>query len=340
MNSNYPGGATKTGYGYGGAAGRPNMGRNMMMAAGGGMLLGMGGMYMFSRMNSYNRCKYGSTWSGSCKECYERYSREDCGMDIDENVNRDDLMNTGFWPDDFTGPLTVLVTAIRGVDLLASRICPPTGWTANSSGRRLEASVETSPASWTPPNGQDIFLTLTQMAELADKLGKDKEEEETVSGWQMFTSILSLLACCFCCAAFPAYLIMKSQRRNRELEMQQNGYGGGGPYGGMQMGGAQYGGGGGQFAGGYGGQPPQMGYGGQPPQMGYGGQQPQMGYGGQQYMGQCQQGPVVAGQVMGQPQGVVMGTVVQQGGQPIAQPMNAQFVPQAAAQGFVPGQRA
>lgn len=161
MNSNFPGGYKQTGYGYSGKnAYTPSMGKAVMLGAAAGVTTGIAASYLYSRWNSWDRCRYGTTWTGSCKDCYNSYTRSQCMQaPPPEDANRDDLMNTGFWPDDFTGPLKVIVTAVQGLDYAAARICPPTGWDPNAT---------LSTVQWTVPNSQDIFLTLTAMAELAD----------------------------------------------------------------------------------------------------------------------------------------------------------------------------
>lgn len=303
MNNNYPGGYSQRPYGYSGqGAYRPSggmgMGTKMAMMGGGGLLLGMGGMYMFSRWNSYDRCTSDS-WQGSCQDCHRSGQSRCAPSELRENANRDDLMKTGFWPDDWTGPLTVKITSILGADFAASLICPPP---VGSEGWNISA-------------GQDIFLTLTKVAELGDELARDTEK----SDGSMLESLVGLLfLCCICggiamCVGF----FMKSMRGQQQQQYDQGqGYDQyGNPAYGQPQGYDQYGN---PMQ-----QQPQYG---QPqygqPQYGqpqYG--QPQYGqqyaapYGQPQYAQPYQGGPQYGGQppvMMGQPVGggIPMGTVV------------------------------
>eukprot|EP00747_Dinoflagellata_sp_TGD_P169837 gnl/TRDRNA2_/TRDRNA2_199843_c0_seq1.p1 gnl/TRDRNA2_/TRDRNA2_199843_c0~~gnl/TRDRNA2_/TRDRNA2_199843_c0_seq1.p1 ORF type:complete len:524 (-),score=79.20 gnl/TRDRNA2_/TRDRNA2_199843_c0_seq1:149-1720(-) len=186
MQQSYPGGYQTNSYGYtGGNAYQSNSGGKMLMAGAAGVAVGAGAMYMMSRYNSYGYghgygygqgdCMYGSTWTGRCRDCYERYPQHMCQqqMALPENANRDDIMTDGFIPLDFVSPLILQVTAVQGEDFAPDRICPPAGWNPET-GRGDDGAV------WIPPENQDIFLTLTHLegGQLAEALVKDTQNQE------------------------------------------------------------------------------------------------------------------------------------------------------------------
>lgn len=297
LNNNYPGGYGKTGYGYAGqSAYRPSsgmgMGSRMAMAGVGGLALGFGAAYMFSRWNSYGRCRsHDDSYHGSCDQCYSRYNNR-CSPDrLDRNANRDDLMQMGFWPDDWISPLTVTITAVTGTDFAQSLICPPA-------------------IGWNESEGQDIFMTLTKVAGLADKLARDSVYERPERESSVLSSLLGLILFCCCCGALAGiaakFFIMRKPQHPGMYEDQ---------YGNPQYGAPppQYGQ---QYAQDPYGAPPQFTmqqqYG-QSPQYGmqpqFGGMPPQ--YGGQPgHDAAWRQGGIVMGNPVGQPPPVVMGTVV------------------------------
>merc|ERR1719421_2776178 len=106
-------------------------------AAVGGAALGIGSYYAYQRYKSWDRSR-SQTWCSyrgayyDCQSCRERYGwsqcREDnscfepgrgggCGYTLPNDVNRDDLMTTGFLPKTFTPPLLVTVKKIEGYGL-------------------------------------------------------------------------------------------------------------------------------------------------------------------------------------------------------------------------------
>jgi len=185
MKYYYPGGYSKTGYGYSGvnsysptAAGST---ANVMMAVAGGAALGVGASYLYSRWNSYDSCTSGASWTGSCQGCYAKYSPSSCQFGPPRvNAHRDDLMGTGFWPDDWAGPLTVLISRVEGEDFSKELLCRHP--VANASKLHL-----TRPAV----RGADLFFTLTQV----DELGPGMDQATTFQ----FGGLVPLVLVCFCC---------------------------------------------------------------------------------------------------------------------------------------------
>eukprot|EP00429_Kryptoperidinium_foliaceum_P017007 CAMPEP_0176042016 /NCGR_PEP_ID=MMETSP0120_2-20121206/20847_1 /TAXON_ID=160619 /ORGANISM="Kryptoperidinium foliaceum, Strain CCMP 1326" /LENGTH=518 /DNA_ID=CAMNT_0017375427 /DNA_START=74 /DNA_END=1630 /DNA_ORIENTATION=+ len=210
LNSNYAGGYKPTGYGYSGAnayqrptpSGGSMMGK-LALAAGAGVVVGLGASYLYSRWDSYPSCTSDSddNWSGSCSSCRSRFGRTKCQPETPTRASRDDLMDTGFWPDDYTSPLLVEITGISGADFSPSAICPPV-------------------QDWNETLNSDLFLTLTQISELGDKL---EEDSETGLG-SIIGSIFGSLMFCFCCVGLPAFIcyrIFKRGSRDNEMHTQQ-----------------------------------------------------------------------------------------------------------------------
>jgi len=180
----------------------------------GGVAVGAGAMYLLSSSSSYSRyslygrgndrCSQSSGWSGSCRDCYQRYGYGDQCVQEGPlgSANRDDLMDTGFWPADWKSPLTVTVFSVGGVDFERSQICPPAGWT-NFNGSEVL------------PVSSDLFLTMTEMAELGDEL-QDESAGSTVGA--VLGSLVSICCCCCCLVAIFAICFKKAQRAsNRKV---------------------------------------------------------------------------------------------------------------------------
>jgi len=217
LTSNYGGRTPQTtSYGYSGQSAytSPTSGRsNMAMYAGaglvGGVAVGAGAMYLMSSSSygSYSRygrgndrCSHSSGWSGSCSACFQRYKNEECIQDGPRgSANRDDLMNTGFWPADWKSPLTVTIFSVSGVDFERSRICPPAGWTEHDGSEVL-------------PAGSDIFLTMTEMAELGDALEADGSAGAAAA---VAGSLISICCCCCCLCAIVAICFKLAQSTQR-----------------------------------------------------------------------------------------------------------------------------
>jgi len=152
-------------YGYSGAnaynpqpGGTSNVSK-IAIAAVGGAVVGTGAYYMDIGYSHRSRCEYGS-YMGSCKSCYERYSREQCQQQPPQvPAARDDLMIFGFVPADYKSPITVTLSDLLGKDypsIQPSPICPPKNWDGSES-------------TWSYASGAtEIYMTLTTVDELAD----------------------------------------------------------------------------------------------------------------------------------------------------------------------------
>jgi len=222
LTSNFGGRTPQTtSYGYAGrsayvspASGGSSMTPAMYTGAAlvGGVAVGAGAMYLLSSSSSYsrysrygrgnNRCSHSSGWSRSCRDCYQRYGDQCVQEGPLRSANRDDLMDTGFWPADWKSPLTVTVFSVGGVDFERSQICPPAGWT-NFHGSEVL------------PVSNDLFLTMTEMAELGDEL-QDESAGSTVGA--VLGSLVSICCCCCCLVAIFAICFKKAQRAsNRKV---------------------------------------------------------------------------------------------------------------------------
>jgi hypothetical protein len=136
-------------------------------------------------------------------------------------------MNTAFYPENWTLPLTLKITHITGSSFAASSICPPNG--ANMS-------------EWVSPSMSDLFLTVTRVAELADPAGKAKGGGVLAIGGGVFMGALIMLCCCCACCGGLVYFMMKGKEDEDEEQPPMPGYGGNPQYGQPQYGAQQYGG--------------------------------------------------------------------------------------------------
>jgi len=221
LNGNYGGRPPQTtNYGYSGAgaysATSSSRGRLLMMGGAGlvgGVLLSGALMSMYG---GYSRYSYSNQrcWlepsgpSLSCSECYRNHANIDCTQEGPRRyANRDDLMDTGFWPDDWKGPLTVTIYSITGADFTTA-ICPPQDWSENTS-------------NMIAPSGSSLYLTLTALEELGDDL-----EEDGVQLSGVLSGLISLLCCC-CCVAGIAMLILRKRQQSSQTSVggQQPAYG-------------------------------------------------------------------------------------------------------------------
>eukprot|EP00928_Gymnodinium_smaydae_P003837 TRINITY_DN11355_c0_g1_i1.p1 TRINITY_DN11355_c0_g1~~TRINITY_DN11355_c0_g1_i1.p1 ORF type:complete len:915 (-),score=107.58 TRINITY_DN11355_c0_g1_i1:335-3022(-) len=171
----------QTPYGYSGVAQKPNSKMNMAMGVAGGFALGavagVGGYYAYQRMTEGNWgghhldrswCSTSAGYTMRCNDCYMRYgttgcrdenecfTSNGCTRTIKTEAVRDDLMKTGFVPEEFTAPFVLTVTEIIGDDFAASKICPKP---------QPETIVD---KNWESASsfGTTLFVTLTEMDQL------------------------------------------------------------------------------------------------------------------------------------------------------------------------------
>lgn len=182
----------KSSYGYTGkAAAKKNDKVKLAMAAAAGVAVGVGGYYAYNRYRDMKRAR-SQTWcsyqgefmdcetcrrrygSFRCKEetrCFSQEAGSGCGYQLTEDVNRDDLMATGFLPKAFTPPLLVAIKKIEGTGLKQTDLkCDPTSLELASKGYQSTVDISFKPL---------LFLTLTSMDSLDDPSAEDPTLQTT-----------------------------------------------------------------------------------------------------------------------------------------------------------------
>jgi len=142
-------------------------------------------------------CQYGTRWHGKCKACYDKYGEYSCATPWEPppQITRDNLMNTGFVPGELSSPLRIVIYKVDGEDYSADRICPPKNWEAH------KAHLDKGKDKWTPPDHQDLFVTITAVDTISE--GKTADEitsENLKSGDPIMIGIISALGCCALCS--------------------------------------------------------------------------------------------------------------------------------------------
>ncbi|CAE7670932.1 unnamed protein product [Symbiodinium pilosum] len=205
----------RTQYGYSGYHVYPS-GSSMGIGLAGLGGLGVGyalgshfGHYRASRWNTMNggrgfeQC-YHQSWQGSCTDCVKGYSMDKCqtSYQLPKAANRDDLMTTAFIPKDYEGPLRLVFSKMVGAEIAKEHICPPEGWHWN-------ASVNTFNGTWTAPDTQDVFISLTPVvAEVPmqptappDHRGHSQSKEKFPIVAAVVVVVFAVL-CCICAFFF------------------------------------------------------------------------------------------------------------------------------------------
>jgi len=223
--SRFPRGYRKTSYGYSGSGAwrQQDSGYSGMMI-GATMAFGIDPnhgfstddtLYKYSRWKSQAlECHMGSATQTmmSCADCAAKHGT-DCAPELPPVANRDDLMDTGFWPEDYTSPLTVTITSIEGHDFSPNILCA----SGLASNDKLTEAARKHSAS-------DIFLTLTKMEKLEAQLvgeqvyKKDQEEQSDIASWFFASCLVGFgVLVCFCACCW--YLCGKcSEREEQDTE--------------------------------------------------------------------------------------------------------------------------
>lgn len=94
-----------------------------------------------------------------CNITHTSEGDDDVVFDLGEDLIREDVVTTGFLPEDYTFPLRLTVSHVSGDPFNKSRMCPPTGLDSVKSA--------STASSWVPPVGQELFVSVTQMEDLA-----------------------------------------------------------------------------------------------------------------------------------------------------------------------------
>eukprot|EP00429_Kryptoperidinium_foliaceum_P085699 CAMPEP_0176199860 /NCGR_PEP_ID=MMETSP0121_2-20121125/8768_1 /TAXON_ID=160619 /ORGANISM="Kryptoperidinium foliaceum, Strain CCMP 1326" /LENGTH=222 /DNA_ID=CAMNT_0017538719 /DNA_START=1 /DNA_END=669 /DNA_ORIENTATION=- len=122
----------------------------------------------------------------SCRACVGEHG-DACRPGVPQVANRDDLMATAFWPEDFTSPLKVSITAVSCVDLDPKATC---------------RAAETQ-----NPVLSDIFVSLTRMQavrsvmltrEIKRELGEQKADLTEAFVFMTLAFIAGVVGCLGC----------------------------------------------------------------------------------------------------------------------------------------------
>jgi len=97
-------------------------------------------------------------YGSACRNQDSCYQGGGCSTTLPLDTVRDDLMGTGFTPDDFKSPLTVKIMEITGVEFTAKDTCPA----SNNATANMTAFIKASSFD------TNLFFTLTEMDVLAD----------------------------------------------------------------------------------------------------------------------------------------------------------------------------
>lgn len=122
---NYVSRPMTTSYGFSGSS---NVGTSVALAAGAGLVAGVGSHYVFSRLRSlyHGTCYVGNQTFSNCAECRRQHSpAADCSTHYKPtgNLTRDDLVQSGFVPGHLTGSLRLSITEVRGEAFSAHVLC-------------------------------------------------------------------------------------------------------------------------------------------------------------------------------------------------------------------------
>lgn len=157
LGKNYPHGFATTSYGLSGRSAYTRHAAVMVASW-------FGARYFFSRFNSMCHCATPSMCD-RCNVVHDVDGSDETEWALEDDLVREDLMTTGFIPDDYQYPLRLTVTGLSGAHYDSSRICPPNGWNPRSTSADSQ--------SWMPPRHQDLFFSVTPMEDLAPERASD-----------------------------------------------------------------------------------------------------------------------------------------------------------------------
>lgn len=145
------------------------------------------------------QCESPGGWEGPCDECYDQFGKSACSsrevLQPTTDFARDDLVQVQLTPAEVKLPVLMEVSDIQGADLASDRICPPVPQNT----------------SWTPPNHQGMFATLTRTDD-ADKLYYLGIFEETPEQQQfnwIFIVLIGIVVVLVFAVVAMAYRVLK-----------------------------------------------------------------------------------------------------------------------------------
>lgn len=210
MNSNFGNRPpVTTGYGYSGAgAYTGNSGKNLALAAGAGVLAGVGGSYAYQRLHAWMKtwnhtCIAAGKEYQSCAQCRrEHRPASDCTTQISPTVDlaRDDIMTSEFVLSNVTGPLTIIFTSLFGEGFTAASLCVPSNATSADNATGNASAVGNSTAMAGHP--QVLLVGITRLISKASSSavaaaaepGFDAQKKKVVH-----LAVLAIFGGC-CCA--------------------------------------------------------------------------------------------------------------------------------------------
>jgi len=187
LRRSYPGGYRRTAYGFSGLGAL----RSDSFAIAASLALSSRGASRYpgsSWLSADHRCEVDGGSGMSCRQCVAKFGGA-CKPVLPREVNRDDLMSTGFWPVDVVSPLTVTITSLSGRDLGVNTVC-------HADDGSLSTSSE----------GADVYISLTQMQGMqamildADIEQKFDDEKSNIAVFAMIVGMFAVCATTTCVA--------------------------------------------------------------------------------------------------------------------------------------------
>lgn len=147
-------------------------------------------------------------WKGSCKKCFKDFPAHLCTVRFrpQKDLNRDDLMELGFIPSHHQSPLKLIVYKVRGPDYTRDRIC------ASHESKKSSKDPETS-------HPVDVFVVLS----MVDAVSESQYEFSLFRDHPRTTSIMIAAAVlCCCCWGGCMFFFWSKLRGLKEDEDDEN----------------------------------------------------------------------------------------------------------------------
>jgi len=220
MQKNYGGRMPeKTSYGYSGRkAVKKGSKVKIAMAAGAGLVVGVGAYYAYQRYQDWDTSKQQS-WCDrrgtfyDCDSCRAKFGPEECiqdnecfetgcGYNVADDLSRDDLLQNAFIPGLFLPPYRVTILKVQGPELTQADL------KCDNASLELAAANYSSPLSFKPL----LFLTLTPMDALdqeamaiARKAVRARQNATVAGAYGRSSSTVVLTACLMMSLGLPRW---------------------------------------------------------------------------------------------------------------------------------------